>query len=166
MSIVIPGSGTILEMIRNRSMGSDRVTVKHPQNWYENNDLLGFALCCVYMPLDIYVDNGALSLECHLTGLRNNQSEDKDILSIFISSSNFYDDDDSESSYQLWVIYYPMDDIKEEYRSNEWTHFMASFYRDEIIQVKECGFHLIYSEEHQHNQDDEDHHMPDFFKRK
>ena len=39
---------------------------------------------------------------------------------------------------------------------------MASFYRGEIIQVRECGIHLIYSEEHQYNQDDEDHHMPMF----
>ena len=26
----------------------------------------------------------------------------------------------------------------------------------------ECGFHLIYSEEHQQNQDDEDNHIPMF----
>ena len=48
MSIVIPKSSTILGMIKTRRMGSDAVTIKLPQNWYENNDFLGFALCCVY----------------------------------------------------------------------------------------------------------------------
>ena len=48
MSIVIPRSSTILEMIKNRRRSV--VTIKLPQNWYENSDLLGFALCCVYVP--------------------------------------------------------------------------------------------------------------------
>ena len=50
-SIVIPRSSIILEMIKNgASTGSDHevITIKLPHNWYENNnDLLGFALCCV-----------------------------------------------------------------------------------------------------------------------
>ena len=62
----------------------------------------------------------------------------------------------------MWVIYYPKDSIKEKYRSNEWTHFTASFHGFGTIKVKECGFHLIYSKEYQHNQDDEDNHMPMF----
>ena len=29
-------------------MGSDQVTIELPPNWYEDKDLLGFALCGVY----------------------------------------------------------------------------------------------------------------------
>ncbi|KAJ9676226.1 hypothetical protein PVL29_024964 [Vitis rotundifolia] len=47
-SIVIPRSSGILEGTRNQSMGSNEVRIELPQNWYENNELLGFALCyCV-----------------------------------------------------------------------------------------------------------------------
>ena len=69
MSIVIPRNSTILEMIRNPSTGSDEVTIKLPQNWYENNDMLGFALCCVYAPmlLDDEYDDNVSDFDCDLT---------------------------------------------------------------------------------------------------
>ena len=77
MSIVIPRSSTILGMIMTRRMGSDHVAIKLPQNWNENNDLLGFALFCVYSPMlrDVEYDNVFASesedeeSECGLTVL-------------------------------------------------------------------------------------------------
>ena len=52
ISIVIPRSSGILEWIGYQSTGSDEVIIELPPNWCENNDLLGFALCCVYVSLD------------------------------------------------------------------------------------------------------------------
>ena len=57
MSIVIPRSSTILCMMKTRSMGSDDVTIKLPHNWYENNDLLGFSLCCMHPPMLLLDEN-------------------------------------------------------------------------------------------------------------
>ena len=48
ISIVVPRSSGILEWIRYQSMGGYKVTIELPPNWYENKELLGFALCCVY----------------------------------------------------------------------------------------------------------------------
>ena len=81
-----------------------------------------------------------------MTLSRNNQSKRKAIGPFSFSSSRDYVDVSVSVSDQMWVIYYSKDAIKEEYRSNEWTHLMASFCCNESFQVKGCGFHLIYSE--------------------
>ena len=53
-SIFIPRSSGILEGTKNQSMGSNDVRIELPQNWYENNEFLGFALCyCVPVKLSI-----------------------------------------------------------------------------------------------------------------
>ena len=91
MSIVIPRSSTILGMIMTRRMESDHVAIKLPHNWNENNDLLGFALFCVYSPMsrDEY-DNVSASesedeeFECGLTVsiklcVSDSESEDEDL---------------------------------------------------------------------------------------
>ena len=127
MSIVIPRSSTILEMmIRNgASMGSDHevITIKLPQNWYQNKNLLGFSLCCVYVPTllnheyNIHVfasesedDQGALNrLYCSLT-IDNNKSIVTDTFSL-LSRNDFCDDVDDSVSDQMWVIHYPKDGI-------------------------------------------------------
>ena len=84
MSIVIPRSSGILAGIRNESINSDEVTIELPQNWYENNDLLGFGLCCVYVSvLDVEFDNGSLDFYCELTIWRNYQPEEP-LLSILV----------------------------------------------------------------------------------
>ena len=144
MSIVIPGSSTILGMIKTQSMGSGDVTIKLPQNWYENNDLLGFALCCVYPPMlrDDESEDEDDGLICDLTVERNNDI--KSIDSIFVKSWCI-SSHDSHSSDQMWVIYYPKDAIKEEFRSNQWTHFTTSFLHDEVLHGKECWIRLIYA---------------------
>ena len=62
-------------------MESDEVTLELSQNWYENNDLLGFALCCVYVSvLDVEFENGSLDFCCELTIQRNYQPEEPLIL--------------------------------------------------------------------------------------
>ena len=58
--------------------------------------------------------------------------------------------DDDCSSDQMCVIYFPKDAIKEEFRSNQWTHFTASFdcingIGYSLEKVEECGIHLIYA---------------------
>ena len=142
MSIVIPRSSIILGMIKTPSMGSDDVTIKLPQNWYENNDLLGFALCCVNPPMirDDESEDEDDELSCVLMGRGNNQIQS---IAKFLVKSGCNSSDDSHSSDQMCVIYYPKDAIKEEFRSNQWTHFTTSFDGCRN-QVKECGIHLIY----------------------
>ena len=166
MSIVIPGNSTIRGMIKTRSMGSYDVTIKLPQNWYENNDLLGFALCCVYPPMllgDGYDNVSALEsadgLEGGLTVVitlgrtcvwQSVGEYLKRVLRGRISVQSWCNlSDDDCSSDQMCVIYYP---ITEEFRSNQWTHFKASFdctnddhFPPRKVEMEECGIHLIYA---------------------
>ena len=171
MSIVIPRNSTILGMIKTRSMGSDGVTIKLPQNWYENSDLLGFALCCVYPPMllgDKYDNVSALESEAGCErGLIVLITLEKICVSDLESADEYMEwvsedrisveswcnlSDDDCSSDQMCVIYYPKDAIKEKFRSNECTHFRASFYCTDgnyfhptKVEVEECGVHLIYA---------------------
>ena len=46
--IVLPGSSGVPEWI----MDDQGIATELPQNWNQNNEFLGFALCCVYVPLD------------------------------------------------------------------------------------------------------------------
>ncbi|CBI33318.3 unnamed protein product, partial [Vitis vinifera] len=48
--IVLPGSDGIPEWILNRGDNFSSV-IELPQNWHQNNEFLGFAICCVYVPL-------------------------------------------------------------------------------------------------------------------
>ena len=179
MSIVIPRSSTILRMMKTRSMGSDDVTIKIPQNWYENNDLLGFSLCCVYPSMLLGDENdnvSALESEARLErGLTVSITLERTCVSVLESADedlervlrdrisveswcNLSDDDCSLD--QMCVIYYPKDAIKEEFRSNQWTHFTASFDCIDGIgyplgKVEECEIHLIYANCFQCQQHDE-----------
>ena len=147
MEIVIPRSSGILEGTRNQSMGSHQVRIELPQNWYENNDLLGFALCCVYVwvPDEFNPRCEPLScLDCKLAISGNCQSKDVDKFQIESECHCSDDDDDHGSASDLvWVIYYPKDAIKKQYLSNQWTHFTASF-GSATLEAKECGIHPIY----------------------
>ena len=49
--IVVPGSSGIPEWISMQEMGSE-IKMELPKNWYQNNDFLGFVLCCVYVAVD------------------------------------------------------------------------------------------------------------------
>ena len=170
MSIVIPRSSTILGMIMTRRMESDHVAIKLPQNWNENNDLLGFALFCVYSPMscdDEYDNVSALESECGLTVsiklcVSDSESEDEDLewdplyLLDFISVESWCNlSDDDCLSDQMLVIYYPKDAIKEEFCSNQWTHFKALFSGSDSPHVEECGIHFIYANGFQCQQHEE-----------
>ena len=182
MSIVIPRSSTILGMIMTRRMESDHVAIKLPQNWNEDNDLLGFALFCVYSPMsrDDEYDNVFASesvdeeSECGLTVsiklcVSDSESEDDDLESEdddlewdpfnsldFISVEPWCNlSDDDCLSDQMLVIYYPKDAIKEEFHSNQWTHFKALFSGSDLPHVEECGIHLIYANGFQCQQHEE-----------
>ena len=143
ISIVMPRSSGILEGIRNQSMGSD-VTIELPQNWYENNDLLGFAICfvCVRV-LDDELNFCPLGVYCKLAIKGNDLLKDVDEVFFKSGCCCFKINDDSVSDL-AWVIYYPKDAFEELYHSKQWTHFMASFHGCRTFEVKECGIHPIY----------------------
>ena len=139
ISIVMPRSSGILEGIRNQSMGSD-VTIELPQNWYENNDLFGFALCFVCVPVLDELNYCPLDFDCKLAIKGNDLLKDTDEVLFKSGCCCFKINDDSVSDL-AWVIYYPKDAFKRHYHSKQWTHFMASF---RTFEVKECGIHPIY----------------------
>ncbi|KAJ9676043.1 hypothetical protein PVL29_024841 [Vitis rotundifolia] len=143
IGIVITRSSGILEWMTNRKMGRHKVTIELPPNWYENGDLWGFALCCVYVALayESECESGHLSEEdseledeesefnCDLIIEGNNQSE---YLGSFYLSSRCVKYDVSDMQ---WVICYPKLAIEKSYHTNQWTHIKASFYG---AQVEEC----------------------------
>ncbi|KAJ9675440.1 hypothetical protein PVL29_024385 [Vitis rotundifolia] len=51
VGIFFPGISGIPEWIMGQNMGN-HVTIDLPQDWYEDKDFLGFALCSTYVPLD------------------------------------------------------------------------------------------------------------------
>ncbi|KAJ9707494.1 hypothetical protein PVL29_002497 [Vitis rotundifolia] len=193
--IVIPGSSGIPEWISMQEMGSE-VTMVLPENWYQNNDFLGFALCCLYVPVDdepedesehesvhtVENESGdefqnesenesgdeselesgdgfetelfpsACRFECALT-IHGDQSKYVDHLSFYSDCECHVDDNDGVSD-QVWVICYPKVAIDQRYRSDQWTHFMASFkgfynFGERTFKVKKCGIHLIYAQNFQ-----------------
>ncbi|XP_034679882.1 disease resistance protein RPV1-like [Vitis riparia] len=153
IGIVIPRSSGILEWITNRNMGRNEVTIELPPNWYENGDLWGFALCCVYVApaYESQYESGHISeedseledeepeFECDLIIEGNNQSE---YLGFFCLASRCFKYDVS----MQWVICYPKLAIEESYHTNQWTHIEASFYG---AQVEECGIRLVYREDYE-----------------
>ena len=157
ISILIPRRSGILEWIRYQRMGSHKVTIELPLNWYENKDLLGFALCCVYESADTADDepHNASACEseneessqpyCTLSIQGNNQSTIMDSFSWVSYCANVCVSD------IVWVIFYPKVAFKEAiklfYQSNQWTHFMASF--GGFRRVEQCGIRLIYAEEYE-----------------
>ena len=52
-------------------------------------------------------------------------------------------------SNQMCAAYYPKLAIEKHYWSNKWRRLKASFHGDDglLVAVKECGFHLIYTED-------------------
>ena len=154
IGIVIPRSSGILEWITYRNMGRNEVTVELPPNWYKNDDLWGFALCCVYVAPayesqyelgHISKDDAELEDEgpgfcCDLSIEGNYQSGDVGFFLLY-SCCVKYDVSDMQ-----WVICYPKLAIEESYHTNQWTHFKASFGG---AQVEECGIRLVYTEDYE-----------------
>ena len=160
IGIVIPSSG-ILEWITYQNMGR-QVTIELPPNWYKNDDLWGFALCCVYVAPacksedESQYESGLISEDeddaehedegpgfcCDLTIEGNNQSQ---YVGSFFLDSRCIKDDVSDMQ---WVICYPKLAIEKSYHTNQWTHFKASFGSDEV-EVEKCGIRLVYREDYE-----------------
>ncbi|KAL6321902.1 hypothetical protein AAG906_035611 [Vitis piasezkii] len=116
------------------SRPSTQITIELPMDWYQNNDFLGFALYSVYVSLHIESKEDPCGLKCKLNfhgGL------------LFRSSHLCHHNGDELNG--VWVAYYPKVAISNQYKSNKWRHFKASFHGYlGNKQVKECGFHLIH----------------------
>lgn len=144
-SIVICRSSGILEGIRNQCTGSDQVTIKLPPNWYENEEFLGFALCCVYVRVPHEVKN-RISFCCRVE-IEENPSW-VDVLA-FGSFCDCYDDDDDDDrvSDLVWMMYYPKVAIRENCPLNQTISLSAKFFSWEtyIYEVEECGIHFLYA---------------------
>ncbi|XP_034675715.1 disease resistance protein RPV1-like isoform X1 [Vitis riparia] len=144
VNLIISGSCGIPKWISHHKKGA-KVVAKLPQNWYKNNDLLGFVLYCVYDPLDNEseetLENDATYFKYGLT-LRGHEIQ-------FVDELHFY-----RSSYcydvvpKMWMIYYPKVGIEKKYHSNKWRQLTASFcgyMNGKAVKVEECGIHLIYT---------------------
>ena len=158
INVFIPGYGGIPEWISLKKKGS-QIKIEFPMDWYQKNDFLGFALCSVSVPLHVESKKKPC-LECKLN-FHGHQFEFLEIDEFSLIHSYSCCHINGDESNRVWVTYYPNVAIDNMYWSNEWRHLKASF-DGEGVKVEECGFHLIYSEQHQQNQDDEDNHMPMF----
>lgn len=174
--VFIPGISGIPNWIDYHRMGS-QVGIELPQNWYQDNDFLGLAIGCVYVLLDdeSYSESGHMSedesdkseneskgeesqkksahisLECHMT-INCHGLEHKDFL-IYTADCECYKDAKDMVSDEMWVMYYPKVAIPENFHSNQWTHFIASFAGSDQfgkpLKVKKSVIDLIYDQAHQ-----------------
>ena len=164
MGVLIPGYGRIPEWISQKKKES-QIKIEFPMDWYQKNDFLGFAVYSVFSPLHVNCMKNPCRLKCELNFHGHQSKVLDDIPSPMDEFSSMHDylccRFVGGESNRVWVAYYPKVAIDNKYWSNEWRHLKASFH-GEGVKVEECGFHLIYSEEHQQNQDEEDNHMPMF----
>ena len=144
-SILLPRSSAILEGISYQSTGSNDVTIELPPNWYGNNDLLGFAIYCVWDPSRIG------SHRCEY-GLKIRGNDEQEYLGYF--PFDFFCPDFHPSAFVIpvfvaldlaCIMCYPKVAIREKYRSKKWTHIVASFHGS--TRVEGCGIHLIYAKD-------------------
>ena len=145
VGIFLPESNGIPEWISHQKKGS-KITLTLPQNCYENDDYLGFALCSLHVPLDIeWTDiKEARNFICKLNFdnsasfvVRNMQPQR------YCESCR-----DGDESNQLWLINYPKSIIPKRYHSNKYKTLNASFenYLGTIsVKVERCGFQLLYA---------------------
>ena len=167
IKVFIPGYGGIPEWISHKKTGS-QIKIEFPMDWYQKNDFLGFSVYSVSVPLHVKSKKNPCRLKCELN-FHGHQSKVLDDLPYTIGPLDEFSfmhnysccHINGRESNRVWVAYYPKVAIDNKYWSNEWRHLKATF-RGKGVEVKECGFHLIYTEEHQHSQDDEDNHMPMF----
>ncbi|XP_034677016.1 disease resistance protein RUN1-like isoform X2 [Vitis riparia] len=152
VSVIISGSSGIPKWISHHKKGA-KVVAKLPQNWYKNNDFLGFVLYCVYDPLDNEseerLENDATYFKYGLT-LRGHELQLVDGLSFYFSGNC------CNAVPKMWMIYYPKVAIKKKYHSNKWGQLEASFcgyLHGKAMKVEECGIHLIYAHDHDQNHD-------------
>ena len=150
--IIIPGSSGIPEWVTRKSMGRE-VSIELSENWYEDDNFLGFALFCHLLPLDGDDDNNNddaddIFKRTHhrrfyaLSTSHGDQSKLIFELSVDINCSRIYIINSLPDSYgyvkfsgyyhkvgtldpTLHVFYVPQTAISTKYRSREWNHFKA-----------------------------------------
>ncbi|XP_034674462.1 disease resistance protein RPV1-like [Vitis riparia] len=151
-STFIPGSGEVPEWMSHQSVGSE-VTAELPPNWYDNNEVLGFALCCVYIPQQDEPESSTSEnamvnitqpyhLRCKLTFL-----DGIGFLDDLLYGSSCQCDHNDGVSDSVWVTYYSNHAIKKKYRSDASRHFKASFSGSvdgKPVKVEKCGIGLVY----------------------
>ena len=171
--IIIPGSSGIPEWVTRKSMGRE-VSIELSENWYEDDNFLGFALFFHLLPLDAddaddkfkrphhrcifelstsYGDQSKLifglsvDIKCRIYAIRCLHYYYRCMVANF--SADYHKVGTSDPS--LGVLYVPKTAISTAYRSKEWNHFKArckSSYRcgDKTFKVKSCGIHLLYAQ--------------------
>ena len=132
--VVILGNNGIPEWISQPKKGS-QITIELPMDWYRKDDFLGFAL------YSIFISMACDELNCELS-ICGDQSE-----CCHVDDVQFYCCPICDESSQMCVTYYPKVVIGNQYWSNEWRRLKASFHSLDgtPVEVKECGFHLIYT---------------------
>ncbi|WKA11077.1 hypothetical protein VitviT2T_028611 [Vitis vinifera] len=147
----IPESNGIPEWISHQKKGS-KITLTLPQNWYENDDFLGFALCSLHVPLDIEwrdIDESR-NFICKLNFNNNPSLVVRDIQ----SRRHCQSCRDGDESNQLWLIKIAKSMIPNIYHSNKYRTLNASFKNDfdtKSVKVERCGFQLLYAQDYGHN---------------
>ena len=146
--IIIPGSNGIPEWVTRKSMGRE-VSIELSENWYEDDNFLGFALFFHLLPLDGDDDNNNDDADdkfkrtyrrCiyELSTSHRDQSklifgllEHFDcriyIINSLVDSYGFMElpvyHKVGTSDPTLGILYIPQTAISTEYRSKEWNHF-------------------------------------------
>ena len=150
--ISIPGSSGIPEWVTRKSMGRE-VSIELSENWYEDDNFLGFALFSHLLPLDGDDDNNnddaddifKITYYRSFYALSTSHGDQSKLIFEFsvdiINCSRIYIINSLEDSYRyvefpvyhkvgtldptLHVFYVPQTAISTKYRSREWNHFKA-----------------------------------------
>ena len=147
------------------------VSIELSENWYEDDNFLGFVLFFHLLPLDGGDADDKFKRpyrRCiyELSTSHGDQSKLifglADLTRCRIYSIRSLEDTSRYGKFPFWrkvgtsdptldVLYVPQTAISTEYRSREWNHFKARCdctYRcgDKTFKVKSCGIHLLYAQ--------------------
>ena len=117
ITIFIPRNNGIPTWINHQKKGSE-ITIKLPENWWEDNDFLGFALCSVFVPRHIGYEEYPCSCELKFRYFYF------DLLKFSCSYPCCHNGGESNI---VWVAYYPKVAIENKHWSNEWRHLKLHF---------------------------------------
>ena len=135
----MPGNNGIPEWISHKKKGS-KIGVELPENWWEDNNFLGFALCSVFEYEDPWCQ---LTFHNFYFDYPDGCLSKSKFMDLLIFSRSFLHCRNCGESNRVLVAFYPKVAIENKHWSNEWRHLKASFYGEEV-KVEECGLHLIY----------------------
>ncbi|KAL6343040.1 hypothetical protein AAG906_017852 [Vitis piasezkii] len=156
--IVLPGGDVIPKGIMDRTNRHFERT-KLPQNWHQNNEFLGFAIFCVYVPLvDESEDipekesaHGSKNESDNKSGDEStrtweNETDDKSVAESFITGDKSVDEIVDFPFFQSNCFCYK-EDKDEDNESVSGETLVPVFKNEKTMEVNWCGFHLIYSED-------------------